>query len=95
MSDTCETCVHRSQWAKRGAAGTASAAHGACVQAGFGTFKSPGLVQADAQTKIDSSVLAKVEAGPISAKAPSRSFLSLGQVVKPHTSDPTLFAWVR
>lgn len=78
------------------AAGTASAApneRGACVQAGLGTLKELGLLQAAAQKQIDYSALADPEAGPIFADLPEGSFLSLGQVVKLHTTNPELFAW--
>ena len=81
-----------------GAAGTASAApsaKGACVQQGIGTLKSLGLLQAAAQKKIDYSTLADAENGPIFADLPEGSFLSLGQVVKLHTTNPELFAWCR
>ncbi len=81
-----------------GAAGTVSAApgaNGACVQAGIGTLKSLGLLQAAAQKKIDYSTLANAETGPIFADLPAGSFLSLGAVVKLHTTNPELFAWCR
>jgi hypothetical protein len=77
-------------------AGTASAApseSGACVQAGLGTLKDLGLLQAAAQKQIDYSTLADPEAGPIFADLPEGSYLSLGQVVKLHTESPELFAW--
>ena len=74
-----------------GATGTASAApsaKGACVQAGIGTLKSLELLQVAAQNKgnptIDYSALVAV---------PEGSFLSLGQVVKAHTTNPELFPW--
>jgi hypothetical protein len=81
-----------------GAAGTASAApneKGACVQAGIGTLKELGLLQAAAQKKIDYSTLADPVAGPIFAELPAGSNFSLGQVVKLHTTSPELFAWCR
>ncbi|MFC0003631.1 hypothetical protein [Micromonospora siamensis] len=65
----------------------------ACVQAGLGTLKSLGLLQAAAQQKIDYSTLADPTAGPIFADLPEGSYLSLGQVVKLHTTNPELFAW--
>jgi hypothetical protein len=68
---------------------------GACVQAGIGTLKELGLLQAAAQKKIDYSTLADKEDGPIFTDLPEDSFLSLGQVVKLHTSNPELFAWCR
>ena len=65
----------------------------ACVQAGLGTLKSLGLLQAAAQQKIDYSTLADPTAGPIYADLPAGSYLSLGAVVKLHTTNPELFAW--
>ena len=65
----------------------------ACVQAGIGTLKSLGLLQAAAQKQIDYSTLADPVDGPIFADLPEGSFLSLGQVVKLHTKNPELFAW--
>ena len=80
-----------------GLAAPAAAAPGnsgaACVQAGIGTLKSLGLLQAAAQKKIDYSTLADPTNGPIFAELPEGSFLSLGQVVKLHVTNPELFAW--
>ena len=67
----------------------------ACVQAGLGTLKELGLLQMAAQKKVDYSTLADPTAGPIFAELPEGSFLSLGQVVKLHTTSPSLFAWCR
>jgi hypothetical protein len=67
----------------------------ACSQAGIGTLKSLGLLQAAAQTKIDYSTLADPVNGPIFADLPAGSYLSLGQVVTLHHTDPELFAWCR
>lgn len=67
----------------------------ACVQAGIGTLKSLDLLQAAAQKKIDYSTLANPVSGPIFASLPEGSFLSLGTVVKLHTTNPELFAWCR
>ncbi|MFC4144940.1 hypothetical protein ACFO0M_01615 [Micromonospora mangrovi] len=67
----------------------------ACAQAGIGTLKSLGLLQAAAQQKIDYSTLADPTAGPIFADLPTGSYLSLGQVVKLHHTNPELFAWCR
>jgi hypothetical protein len=50
----------------------------ACVQAGLGTLKSLGLLQAAAQQKIDYSTLANSANGPIFADLPAGSYLSLG-----------------
>lgn len=71
------------------------AASGSCVQAGIGTLQSLGLLQAAAQKKVDYSTLADPEAGPIFLDLEEGAFLSLGQVVKLHTSNPELFAWCR
>ncbi|HZN20275.1 MAG TPA: hypothetical protein VFB84_19100 [Micromonosporaceae bacterium] len=65
----------------------------ACVQAGLGTLKSLGLLQAAAQQTVDYSTLADPVSGPIFAELPSGSYLSLGQVVKLHKTNPELFAW--
>lgn len=67
----------------------------ACTQAGLGTLKSLGLLQAAAQQKIDYSTLADPVNGPIYADLPAASYLSLGQVVKLHHTNPELFAWCR
>jgi hypothetical protein len=67
----------------------------ACTQAGIGTLKSLGLLQAAAQKKIDYSTLADPVRGPIFASLPAGSYLSLGQVVKLHHTHPELFAWCR
>ena len=80
------------------ASGTAQAApgaKGACVQAGIGTLKDLGLLQAAAQQQIDYSTLADPESGPIFADLPAGSNLSLGEVVQLHTTNPELFAWCR
>ena len=74
-------------------ASAAPSENGACVQAGLGTLKTLGLKQAAAQKQIDYSTLADAENGPIFADLPARSNLSLGQVVKLHTTNPELFAW--
>jgi hypothetical protein len=66
---------------------------GQCVQAGIGTLKSLELLTAAAKKQIDYSTLANTTTGPIFADLPEGSFLSLGQVVKLHTSNPELFAW--
>ena len=65
----------------------------ACVQAGLDTLKSLGLLQAAAQKQVDYSTLADPVNGPIFAELPAGSYLSLGQVVKLHTTNPELFAW--
>jgi hypothetical protein len=66
-----------------------------CVQAGLGTLKELGLFQAAARKQIDYSTLADPVNGPIFADLPEGSFLSLGQVVKLHKTNPGLFAWCR
>jgi hypothetical protein len=67
----------------------------ACVQAGLSTLKSLGLLQAAAQKQVDYSTLANPTTGPIFTTLPEGSYLSLGQVVKLHTTNPELFAWCR
>src|ERR687889_665830 len=67
----------------------------ACAQAGISTLKSLGLLQAAAQRKIDYSTLADEANGPIFAALPAGSYLSLGQVVRLHHTNPELFAWCR
>jgi hypothetical protein len=79
------------------AAGPAAAAPAnagaACAQAGIGTLKSLDLLQAAAGKQIDYSTLADPVDGPIFADLPEGSYLSLGQVVKLHHTNPELFAW--
>ncbi|HEX2771613.1 MAG TPA: hypothetical protein VHN18_04180 [Micromonosporaceae bacterium] len=67
----------------------------ACVQAGLGTLKSLGLLEAAAQKEIDYSTLADPVNGPIFADLSAGSYLSLGKVVKLHHTNPELFAWCR
>jgi len=67
----------------------------ACVQAGLSTLKSLGLLQAAAQKQLDYSTLANPTTGPIYTTLPEGSYLSFGQVVKLHTTNPELFAWCR
>jgi hypothetical protein len=67
----------------------------ACVQAGLSTLKSLGLLQAAASKQLDYSILANPTTGPIYTTLPEGSYLSLGQVVKLHTTNPELFAWCR
>src|SRR4030095_7330349 len=64
-------------------------------QAGLSTLKSLGLLQAAAQKQLDYSTLADPTTGPIFTTLPEGSYLSLGQVVKLHTTNPDLFAWCR
>lgn len=65
----------------------------ACVQAGLDTLREFGLFQDAAKKEIDYSELADADSGPIFADLPEDSFLSLGQVVKLHKTNPELFAW--
>ncbi len=75
-------------------AGPAAGNPGQCVQAGLATLSSlEGGIPAAAQKQIDYSTLADPVDGPIFADLPKGSNLSLGQVVKLHTSNPELFAW--
>jgi hypothetical protein len=67
----------------------------ACVQAGLSTLKSLGLLQAAAHKQLDYSTLADPTTGPVYTTLPEGSYLSLGQVVKLHTTNPELFAWCR
>jgi hypothetical protein len=65
----------------------------ACSQAGIGTLKDLGLLQAAARKQIDYSTLADPVNGPIFADLPEGGYLSLGQVVTLHHTNPELFAW--
>jgi len=80
-----------------GFAGPASAtpggvpAHASCVQAGIGFLRDHNLLQAAAQKQIDYSTLGPQGANLIVPQLPAGSFLSLGQVVKLHTTHPEYF----
>jgi hypothetical protein len=80
-----------------GAAGPASAAEGGvranagCVQAGIGFLSDNGLLQAAAQKHIDYADLGPDGLNLIAVQLPPGSFLSLGQVVKLHTTNPEYF----
>jgi hypothetical protein len=74
-------------------ASAAPNARGACVQAGLGTLKSLDLLQAAAQKQVDYSALADASDGPIFMTLETPTYLSLGTVVKLHTTNPELFAW--
>jgi hypothetical protein len=80
-----------------GAVAPASAAEGGvradagCVQAGIGFLRDNGLLQAAAQQKIDYSDLGPNGLDLIAVQLPPGSFLSLGQVVKLHTTHPEYF----
>lgn len=76
-------------------ASAAPAEGAACSQAGIATLKSLGLLQAAAAKQVDYSTLANPTTGPIFTSLPAGSYLSLGQVVKLHHTDPELFAWCR
>lgn len=71
----------------------APSASGACVQDGIGFLKSNGLLQSAAKKQIDYSTLGPDGAGLIRVQLPEGSFLSLGQVVKLHTTNPEIFTW--
>ena len=80
-----------------GLAGPASAAErgvpadASCVQAGIGFLRDNGLLQAAAQKQIDYSALGPNGLNLIAVQLPAGSFLSLGQVVKLHTTNPEYF----
>jgi hypothetical protein len=80
-----------------GVATPASAAPGGtpadatCVQAGIGFLRDNGLLQAAAQKQIDYSELGPSGLDLIAVQLPAGSFLSLGQVVKLHTTHPEYF----
>jgi hypothetical protein len=76
-----------------GSASAAPSAKGACVQAGLGTLKDLGALQAAAQKSVDYSAFDTDGAGLINTDLPAGSYLSLGQVVKLHTASPALFDW--
>ncbi len=75
--------------------GSTGNGNGYCVQAGLGTLKSLGLLQAAAQKQVDYAPFGSQEggAGLIRIEFDGPAFLSLGQVVSLHTSSPELFAW--
>ena len=81
----------RPQPARR--SGPADAGDQDSLKAGLSFLKSEGLLQAAAQKQIDYSTLANPANGPIFTTLPADSFLSLGQVVKLHKTNPELFAW--
>jgi hypothetical protein len=77
--------------------GPASAAAGGtpadatCVQAGIGFLRDNGLLQSAAQKKIDYADLGPSGMNLITPQLPQGSYLSLGQVVKLHTTNPEYF----
>jgi hypothetical protein len=77
------------------ASATPSNEGAACIQAGLSFLKSEGLLKAAAQKQIDYSELANPTTGPIFTTLPTGSYLSLGQVVKLHKTNPELFLWCR
>lgn len=70
-------------------------AGGQCARAGVNFLIANDLIVAAAQGAIDYSTVADAEDGPIFADLPKDSFLSLGTVVKLHTTNPELFEWCR
>ncbi len=64
--------------------GAAAGNPGECVRAGIGTLQSLDAVTAAAQQQIDYSAFVDV---------PEGTFLSLGEVVKLHVTNPELFTW--
>ena len=66
-------------------------ANASCVQAGIGFLRDNGLLQAAAQHEIDYSTLGPNGLNLITVQLPTGSFLSLGQVVKLHTTNPEYF----
>lgn len=84
------------------AASKGPAPQGACVQAGIGTLKSLGLLQAAAKKHVNYALIDAngpgipelgLPGGLIAADLGDEAFLSLGTVVSLHTSNPELFAW--
>ena len=85
-----------------GPVNAAPSANGACVQAGIGTLTSLGLLQAAAQKKVNYALIdidgpgipsIPLPGGLIDTQLGDEAFLSLGAVVKLHTTSPGLFAW--
>jgi hypothetical protein len=66
-----------------------------CVAAGVKFLAKNGLLADAARRQIDYSTLADPESGPIFTTLPPGSFLSLGQVIRLHYTNPSLFAWCR
>jgi hypothetical protein len=64
-------------------------AGGACVQQGIGLLKSSGLLVAAAQNKANPTI----DYSALVPGLPEGSFLSLGQVVSAHATNPALFPW--
>jgi hypothetical protein len=79
--------------ATAGSAAAAPSAKGACVQAGLGTLKDLDLLRTAAAKGVDYDAFDSGNAGFINTDLPVGSYLSLGQVVKLHTSSPALFDW--
>ena len=80
----------------------APSAKGECVQAGIGTLKSLDLLQAAAKQQVNYALIDSngpgipalgLPGGLIDADLGDEAFLSLGSVVKLHTTSPELFAW--
>ena len=70
-------------------------AGGQCASAGVGFLIANDLIVPAAQGAIDYSTVADADDGPIFADLPEGTFLSLGTVVKLHTTNPELFLWCR
>jgi hypothetical protein len=72
-------------------------AGGQCVQAGIGFLQDTSLLTTAAKKGIDYSLLGPSSDSPfkglLTVDLDPGSFLSLGQVVKLHTSNPELFSW--
>ena len=66
-----------------------------CVAAGVKTLISLDLLRDAALRKVDYSTLADPETGPIFTTLPAGSYLSLGEVIRLHVTNPELFAWCR
>jgi hypothetical protein len=68
-------------------------AGGACVQAGIATLNELGALQLTAQKKVDFAAFGTNGTGQIRLPLETGSFLSLGQVVSLHATNPGLFSW--
>jgi hypothetical protein len=66
-----------------------------CVVEGVTYLAEHGLLRDAALRRIDYSTLANPTTGPIFTTLPPGSFLSLGEVIRLHYTDPQLFAWCR
>ena len=66
-----------------------------CVVAGVRTLLQLRLLEAAARQQVDYSTFADPVSGPIFTTLPPGSFLPLGEVIRLHYTDPSLFAWCR